>query len=273
MDLPILSYFIADDEVRSTCDYITSKYDDAKIYYEVLRVINSVPLFIEDHIQRLFKSVELAGNRISIDEETIQKRIFALINYNILETGNIKFQFIQRKSNYYFTAFVVPSFYPGEETYNLGVKTLTIDETRTNPNQKIQNSELRKKTEEIKKSKGAFEILLTNNNYITEGSKSNMFFIANNTLLTPESKHVLPGITRHYVIECAKKLGIIFEEKKILLGDIANFNAAFLTGTSIKILPVYAINDTFFDVKNMVIKSLQNEYENMINTYISNFNT
>jgi branched-chain amino acid aminotransferase len=271
LELPILTYFIKDNNIQSTCDFIPSHYEKGTIYYEVLRVIDSIPLFLEDHVKRLFKSIELSGKQSDISAKSVVKRILALIKYNDLKVGNIRFQIIENEDKYDFIAMIVPSFYPSADLYNYGVETITFNKTRSNPNQKILNPALRKKAEVAKKENNVFELILTENNMIMEGSKSNIFFVNESGIFTPETNQVLPGITRHYVIKAAQKLSINIFEKKIMLDELKDYSSAFLSGTSLKILPVSRLNNHKLEVQNKATDKLQKEYDRMISDYVRSF--
>jgi branched-chain amino acid aminotransferase len=61
-------------------------------------------------------------------------------------------------------------------------------------------------------------------------------------VMTPQSRYVLPGVSRAVTIELAAKLGIPCEERDIDLYDAYTADEAFLTSTSLCICPVRSIN-------------------------------
>ncbi len=69
--------------------------------------------------------------------------------------------------------------------------------------------------------KGMKECIFVRDGFITEGSRSNIFFVVNGALYThPESGYILSGVTRKNIIRMAKESGIEVREeplpKKIL---------------------------------------------------------
>ena len=55
----------------------------------------------------------------------------------------------------------------------------------------------------------------------TEGGASNIFFVKNKTIFTPElSSNILPGITRHQVIKIIKDKKLNFEEGSYGIDDL-----------------------------------------------------
>ncbi len=239
-------------------------------YYEVIRIINSIPIFIHEHIERLFNSISLANKRINISHAEIERSILLLISSNKIEIGNIKFQIqFTDTTNYRFLAYAIPFFYPSKETFDIGVDVITIDLQRQNPHQKVMNYELRKETEKQRSDNSVAEVIHLNKNlWITEGSKSNIFFLKDDLLLTSPASSVLPGITRQKVIEIAEANHIKFRESNIHLNEVPFLDGAFLTGTSIKILPIKRFNDIHLNVQNTLITKLAKLYNDMLNTYI-----
>ena len=136
---------------------------------------------------------------------------------------------------------------------------------RPNPSIKAVNLNLREKTENLLQQFDVYEILLIDQTgMITEGSKSNVFFIRNNMVFTPPEHCVLPGITRKYVFSICKKLSIEIIEKNIYFESVTNYEAVFITGTSPKILPVKQIDNTTFRVDNRILHQIITEFEEII---------
>jgi branched-chain amino acid aminotransferase len=153
--------------------------------------------------------------------------------------------------------------------YENGVKTILYFGERDNPNAKIVNENFREKVNREIKENNAYEaILVDSNGYITEGSRSNIFMIKGNKLLTSPVKAVLPGITRGEVIALAERLKIEVEEIEYKYLDINKLDGMFISGTSPKVLPIKQVNDISLNVNNAIIKRLMQEYDDEINEYI-----
>ena len=54
-----------------------------KIIYEVLRVIDGKPIFLENHFRRMENSFKLIGEEFSLSYEKISNAIYELIKNNI----------------------------------------------------------------------------------------------------------------------------------------------------------------------------------------------
>lgn len=87
-------------------------------------------------------------------------------------------------------------------------------------------------------------ILVDDRGVVTEASSSNFFIVAKDgALLThPADGHILAGVTRGNVITLAHKLGLEVGERPFTLTESLAAREAFLTGTTITVLPVVTID-------------------------------
>ncbi len=260
---PQHKYFIYNGQIKSNSEFIAS--ENAGGVYEVLRVAKHVPLFLEEHLERFFLSARLAEKTIRFSKEDIESCLRTLIDENKVSEGNI---LLSNKTN--LKAFFIPHKYPEESWYLNGVTCGLLHAERTNPNAKVFQTPVRQQADELMAKEGFYEVLLVDHlGRITEGSRSNVFFVAGNQLFTPPGNEVLLGITRQKTIQLAQKLNIPLIEEDVLLKGLHNFDAAFITGTSPKILPLSQIAGRSYDVKNHVVQDLREEYDQLISRYIS----
>lgn len=86
---------------------------------------------------------------------------------------------------------------------------------------------------------GLKECVFVRNGLITEGSRSNIFFIIDGTLFThPESNYILSGITRKNILRIAQESGIRIREEAVQENRIRLIQEAFISSTSSEITPV-----------------------------------
>lgn len=212
--------------------------------YEVIRVLNGVPLFLEDHLERMHESLALVGKASMKSTEEVRNLISLLIKANGTKNGNVKFVVGESLPDG-ILLYMIPHSYPDEAMYENGIATAVLKLERTNPNAKIVNTSYKEIVAEFIKDKGVYEALLVNREgCITEGSRSNVFFVASDTLLTPPLKDVLGGITRKKIIDLARSSGIPFKETDIPLELVSELQGAFMSGTSPKVLPISRIDRT-----------------------------
>jgi len=86
-------------------------------------------------------------------------------------------------------------------------------------------------------------LLIDPDGFIAEGTGDNFFIIKNGSVLTPEGRNILRGVSRDYVIEeLCPMLGIPVIEKNIEPYDVYTADEAFMTGTPFCMLPVTSLN-------------------------------
>lgn len=262
--LPIQTYFSFNSVLKPVIEFVPSENEGG--IYEVLRVVNGVPLFLEDHLKRFYHSAEIAKRKIPFSKEEIVQILEDLIVANAVEIGNILISF---KSN--LKAFFISHNYPSESEYLKGVKCGIFYAERQNPNAKVFQTTVRQQANKIMATNSFYEVLLVDKNkMITEGSRSNVFFIKDEKIFTPAANKVLLGVTRKKTIYCAQQLGIDVVEKAISIDELNGFEAAFITGTSPKILPIKQVDSHCFNVENKELRALMLEFENLVKDYIKN---
>ncbi len=238
--------------------------------YEIIRVINGVPIYIEDHLNRMYESARLTGMNLGSTEKEIKSAIKETIIKNKVVNGNIKLLSGESNGRTFFSVFCVESFYPPKEYYLDGIKTILYNYERDNPNAKVLHASFKEGIAKALKDSGAFEaILVKSDGYMPEGSRSNMFFLYKEKLYTAPKEEILLGITRKHVFSVAQKLGIPIVEESIHADDLKKIEGAFMTGTSVNILPISQIDNLKVNsVDNKIIKALMDAFDNMINEYV-----
>jgi len=260
--LPIHKYFCFNGEMEPVDEFIPSENEGG--IYEVLRVVNGIPLFLEDHMERFHRSANIAGKTIPFSVGEIQEMLHRLINKNQVGEGNI---LISCKTN--LKAFFIPHKYPEEQQYRQGVLCGVLRAERENPNAKVFQTSVRQQANKLIEENDFYEVLLVDHEErITEGSRSNVFFIKGNEIITPLAQQVLLGITRQKALECARKLGLIVTECDVYVNDLVGFEAVFITGTSPKLLPVKEVAGFQFSSSNTILRSLMFCFDKMIADYI-----
>lgn len=269
MEKCIEKFYITDGVLYEADTFEKNNKFDGVTLYEVIRVIDGVPLFLEEHLERMENTCRLTGIKMKFKKEDIKKHLIKLIASNSVSDGNVKMIFnkdIEEKLSLYF----IPHSYPSKEMYEKGVETILYFGERNNPNAKVINNDFRNKVNlEIEKAKVFEAILVDDNGNITEGSRSNIFMIKGHILYTATMKAVLPGVTRDRVIKLVNKIGIEFIEKDISNKEIFEMDAVFITGTSPKILPICKIDGKYINsTENIMLKNILKNYDELIKNYI-----
>ncbi len=267
----ILKYGILNGEIVEN-EEIEKKLESDKVkVYDVLRIINSKPLYLENHLDRLNNSIDLAGYKMEYLKENFKKDIEKLVVKSGKTNNNIKTTYFEEGESIKIL-YMVKSNYPSEDKYKEGYKTILIYEERENPNAKILNEERRKIVNRILKEVGADEaIFITENKVVLEGSRSNLFFVKGEKIITSPDERVLLGTTRQKILEICERNNISILKREILLDELNFFDAAFVTGTSIDIMPLNRIDSIKFNTNNKVIKKLTDHYNKEKLNYLSNY--
>lgn len=113
----------------------------------------------------------------------------------------------------------------------------------------------------------AYALLLDHNGNVSEGRGSNVFFVIDGKLATPQERYVLPGVSRATVIELAGKLGIPCAERDIDQFEAFNAEEAFITSTSFCICPCRSISGRVFSagaIPGPITRRLMDAYVEMV---------
>lgn len=267
----IRDYYTIDGDLKDTNDLdIFYKIKNQPIY-EAIRIIDKVPLFLEEHLERMRKSADLMGIDIHRKNDEIKKDINKLISKNKVENLNIKLLCVSLAENQQvFLVYFIDSFYPSKEYYREGIHTILYNYERENPNAKILMTSFRQCIGEKLKENNAFEALLINRDgHVTEGSRSNIFFLMDKKLYTSPTGAVLLGITRKYIMEVCKELNIELVEENIHLDNLNRLEGAFMSGTSVDVLPISTIENIKLEsINNHIIKQVMDGYKNKMKLYI-----
>jgi branched-chain amino acid aminotransferase len=267
----ILKYGILNGEVVDS-DKIEEVLKTNKVkVYDVLRLVNSKPLYFENHLDRLNRSIELIGYEDRYYENDFKKDIEKLVVKSGRTNNNIKTTYFEEDQPIK-VLYMVKSTYPKEDKYSEGYKTILMYEERENPNAKVLNEERRNIVNEILKDVGADEaIFLTEDKVVLEGSRSNLFFVKGEKIITSPDERVLLGTTRQKILEICEKNNISVLRREIMLDELNFFDAAFVTGTSIDIMPINRIDTIRFSTNNKVVKKLTGLYNKDKLEYLKNY--
>lgn len=266
------TYFYTNENLVKIEGYESPK---GTVVYEVIRLKEGKPLFWEEHFYRLQNSLKLLHIKNSLDEVDLKKRISNLVKSNQLANSNLRINVVYDKIKCEFLQVEmgqVPLIMPDKVLYETGVKSSVLAIERPNPNIKNILLELRKKVTKTIEERNVWDVVLKNHHgELTEGGRTNLFFIQNNTIITAPEKQVLPGITRQIVISICEELKIPIEEKIIKELDLETFESAFFTGTSPGIIAIQKIDDYVFDVSSSILLNISAKYKSRVERDISEF--
>ncbi|OFY40985.1 MAG: hypothetical protein A2Z69_02860 [Bacteroidetes bacterium RBG_13_44_24] len=266
--------FILNGKLQSSDTFDNSLVYDGDSVYEVIRMTKGYPVFFKDHMERLASSAKLQRKKLLAEPKTLKRDIINLSKWDKKKEMNLKIVFNYKKAEENYLVYFIEPIYPSAEQYKKGVKGILFYAERKDPESKVINHKLRSSIFHKLILDSGYEALLVNEKgQITEGSRSNIFFLAGDTLVTAPDNMVLSGITRKHILEICRENNISVRTACVKADRITSFDAVFMTGTSPVVLPFYCIDDKFFNVRVPVIETLRKLYTERAEKSIADFRT
>ena len=215
--------------------------------YEVISFYKNDFIDFETHLDRLKHS--LKETKISCSIEDCKTEIEKLLSESKSEDGYIYFQVsrgVDSKRSHFFEESDCERFGFVEEFsfFNQSpLRVMLVDDIRWQRCD-IKSTSLLGNVLQMNdaKSMGCNEILMHKNGELTEGGASNIFFVKDKTIYTPElSSNILPGITRHQVIKIIKDKKLDFQEGSYSINDLNEASSIWFTSTTKGIVGVKEI--------------------------------
>jgi D-alanine transaminase len=224
--------------------------------YEVLRVEQNQPLWFDQHLTRLSRSLDAV--RMGCDLELVKLRISRLLQNHSFEHG---FLYVQ------ITRGIGPrkhAFPPSGTPNNILIFVQPFDHEgyqikRNRGTAAMSHPDLRWKRPDIKSNnllpnclsiqaameQGFEEVILFNeHDEYTESPNANLFVIKDGVLITaPLGQDILHGITRNIVLRAATRLLMPVEERYIARNELSEIDEMFLTSTTCEVMPVVRVDD------------------------------
>ncbi|WP_041695703.1 aminotransferase class IV [Alicyclobacillus acidocaldarius] len=220
--------------------------------YEVIRAYGGRPFLLDWHVERLFQSMKALRIRPPFDPGACKELIHALMERSGESEAAIYLQVTRGSAvrNHLFpepsveanVSATVRPVKPGTSEAKPGRLLLLPDERWLNPWIKSLNLLPNIMAKQTAHDAGADEALLVRDGYMIEAASSNVWFVVNGELVTaPADRYILAGITRRFVLEMARDLGIPVREEKLPRARLADVDAIFLTGTMTEVYPIASV--------------------------------
>lgn len=266
------SYFYLDGRIYPAGKVVPAISGEVS-FYEVIRTRNGVPLFFDEHMMRLSKGIATRYDLVHDISDRVAEGFDALVSSESFPEMNVRVTVTFTGREYSLHICYIPSSYPTEEMIRDGVRLILFRAERADPGVKILNSSLRAKVNNELQRTQAYEALLVNHEgFITEGSRSNVFFITDEELIvTSPDSMVLSGITREKIIGLCRSEGMNLMFRSVAETNLPGFRSLFITGTSPMVLGVQSVEDHHFVVNNPVTDKLRRLYERLVAGSISSY--
>lgn len=269
-----------------------SVFDHGFLYgdgiYETLRAYKGVVFKVDEHIERLFRSAYMINLDIQKTHEAVRKAVYETLKANNHYEAVIRITISRGAGPVGLDPGLCPTptfviisnefeEYP-KLYYNKGVK-IAIVNTRRNfkgaldPQIKSLNflNNILAKIEA--KNRNVYEAIMLNyRGYIAEGTITNIFFIRDRTLCTPGIEvGILDGITRKIILDAAEELGIEVKEGRFRREEIYRAKEAFISNTTMEVLPVAQVDDARIGTPGIITKALHKAYRKKVDKYIRQY--
>ncbi|MEJ2156071.1 MAG: aminotransferase class IV [Desulfobacteraceae bacterium] len=218
--------------------------------FDLVRIRNGRPLFLNEHIERLYRSAAKIGLDMIWSRERIRRVVLETLSRNTVGEANIRIivtggsspDFITPKGNPRLLVLVTPL--PAQPYWwrTKGVKVITLNVQRSFPGAKSIDYLPAAIALRRARSVDAIEaIYLDDQDNAQEGTTSNLFIVSGGTLVTP-GRDVLSGITRRTVLDIAKAHYPV-EIRDLPKGELLAAQEVFITGTNKGLVPVVQVDD------------------------------
>ena len=219
--------------------------------FERFKVEKGVPMFLNEHLDRLLQMMKLIGIDAVYSKEQLKGIIQQLLEKNNIE--NIIIRIISTTEKGLLTILCEHEIDPPSS------KSLTTTPfSRPLPEIKTTSCLASIMAKKLANDHG-FDDGLFINEGILEATQANIFFIKKKHIITAKSK-ILPGITRAIVLKLIEGYSIDFRELKI--EELPHMEGAFLTNSTQGIVPVDKINQHKLD-NHPYTEKLKKIYDNI----------
>lgn len=232
------------------------------VVFDVARTFNGKSFRMEDHIQRLYRSLKFvridpglsAKEMLDISEEVVQRN-----DHLRAEVGDFTItQFVTRGPGSSSRSAGPPAvcvkvapigFGRFADLFKDGAHGV-ITRTRSYPveslDPKVKNySRMNFNLADLEAADvdpEAWPILTDANGSLTEGTGYNVFLVTDGVIRTPGDRNILQGVSRGMVFDLARQLNIPLVEEDLQPYDLYTADEAFFSGTSPCILPVSKVD-------------------------------
>ncbi len=217
--------------------------------FDFFRVHEGIPLYFEHHLKRLFRGIDRLGLNVRWSRDEIAEQVLKVIGANEIErvtgirivvTGGLSADgFTPADANVIITQerFRLPP----EHLYSDGTALMTHEYRREIADVKSLNYMLAVYLAPEMYRRNTTEVLYYSDGKVSECTRSNIFCIHGNKLITPLSD-TLEGITRGRILEIGQP-EVNIEVRDFSLSYLLEADEVFITSTIKRIIPVIRIDD------------------------------
>jgi branched-chain amino acid aminotransferase len=252
--------------ISSQHEAVISVFDHGFLYgegiYETMRTYQGRPFLYDRHMRRLHNSARMIVLDLPFTDEVLAGQIQDTMAAAHLQGGEAYIRVLVTRGigelTYDPAATPRPSVIiivkaqvdPPADAYEKGVCAVIVDVVRNHPdtvNPMIKSNNLLNSALAAQEAirRGGFEGIMRNyRGELSECTTSNLFIVKDGAALTPPlTAGLLPGITREFLLEIGKDLGVPVREEVLRDEDLFGADEAFLTSTTREAVPIVTVDD------------------------------
>lgn len=216
--------------------------------FDFLRTRRNVPLFIDDYLDRFFRSAEKMFLQPSYSQGQVKSFIYELLEMNAVPESGIRMIMTGGYSiNGYHPAvpnLVIiqqPLTIPGADTFSRGAKLITHEYQRDLPSVKSINYLMGVWLQNVAEAQKADDVLYHKEGIISELPRANIWMVTRDEKIVTPANNILHGITRMKLLEIASTKFSV-EVRDITLDEIRNAAEVFVSSTTKRLMPIVEID-------------------------------
>lgn len=217
--------------------------------FDYFRYADGKPRFIEDHLDRFFRSAALLALEIPVERGALRNTVHELIQRNGGGNGGIRFVLTggyaadgYTPSSPNLVAMAYPFTEPAAELYEKGVKVLLHRYERQLPQVKSIDYLEGIRIQPMLKAKGMdYALYVDRDDNVRESDRSNFMIVRSGVLITPVDD-ILHGITRMHLLRLAKKLKIPTEERTVSASEFRTADEAIICSSTKGAMPITEVD-------------------------------
>lgn len=255
--------------------------------YEVTRVYNGVPLFFEDHFERLEFSASRIYMKLPLEIEQLKEEVLKTLSSSDLKEAYIRIIVTRGEgeigmdtglANSPNTIIICKKLNTHPKSYYEDGVKLTLSEVLRNapramdPNIKsgnYLNNVLAYRKASI--SDAHESIMLNASGQVTECTTSNIWMVKGEQIFTPPIEAgLLKGITREKILSLNGIDNLEIKEEHFSFDELTLADEVFITSSTREIMPATSIDEISIGSGSVgpITKKLMTEYKNQVKDYI-----
>ncbi len=260
--------------------------------WEAVRLHKGVLVFLDQHLDRLWKSAATVGMDLKMSREELVDKIWRTLDANDMN-DNVHVRFMLTRGIKKTPSqdprltisgpnLVIIAEYKvaSKETKEKGITLFTSTIRRGSPDYLDPRLNCHSKIHEVQALVQALEagadeaLMLDINGFVSTCNATNFFMVTDGEVWTSTGQYCMNGITRGNIIRLCKENGIPCWQKNFSLFDVYGADEAFVTGTFGGVTPVTEVDGRTIGKGEYgeISRKLSSLYEQLIESEVQRIN-